>query len=43
MGTQEAVYNSLSTNANSTELCNFLIEQGADSDVRSLNGRYVVA
>ena len=36
---QEAVYNSLSTDTNSIELCNFLIEQGADPDVRSLNGR----
>ncbi len=41
--TQEAVYNSLSTNTDSMELCKFLIEQGADLNVRSLNGRYVVA
>ena len=36
---QEAVYNSLSTNTNAVQLCNFLIEQGANPDARNLHGR----
>ena len=36
---QETVYNCLSTNANSVQLCSFLIEQGADPDARNLHGR----
>ena len=39
---QETIYNCLSTNANSVQVSNFLIEQGADPDARNLHGRSVV-
>ena len=36
---QETIYNCLSTNTNSVQVSNFLIEQGADPDARNLHGR----